>query len=108
MKKLLYGLSLYLLLLFPPVVSLLETYMVSHMMIQMPLLIVSGILIGYYLIEKYPTAFKKWNGSGIPGITLVYIVTMYWMLPRAMDEALLFQTVQLFKFISLPFLVGIP
>jgi hypothetical protein len=32
----------------------------------------------------------------------------YWLLPRTMDEALTLQSVEVFKFISLPFLAGIP
>lgn len=108
MKRLLYGIILYIILLTPPVITLLESMMVTHMLVQMPLLILAGLLMGDYIIKRFPSFFKKWNGSGIPGITLVYIVTMYWMVPRAMDEALLLQTVELFKFLSFPFLVGIP
>lgn len=32
---------------------------------------------------------------------------VYWMLPRTMDETLTSQTVEVFKFISLPFLAGV-
>jgi hypothetical protein len=39
---------------------------------------------------------------------LFIIISLYWMLPRAMDEALNSQSMQLFKFFSLPFLAGIP
>lgn len=108
MKRLIYGVTLYVILLLPPVISLLESIMVAHMLIQMPLLIVVGWLIGDYLMNQHPVFFQKWNENGIPGIMLVYIVTMYWMIPRAMDEALTLQLVEIFKFTSLPLLVGIP
>lgn len=107
-KRLVYGIILYLILLLPPVISFLENHMVTHMLLQMPLLIVVGVLIGDYVIKRFPSFFNRWNGSGIPGITLVFLVTMYWMLPRAMDEALALQTVEIFKYVSFPFLVGVP
>jgi hypothetical protein len=44
----------------------------------------------------------------VPGITLFVIIMVYWMLPRTMDEALTTQTVEVFKFISLPLFAGIP
>ena len=108
MRNLIYGLILYIILLLPPVTSFLESIMITHMLVQMPLLIVAGLFIGDFLTRKFPTFFNTYNGSGIPGIVLVYIVTMYWMIPRAMDEALLLQTVEIFKYISFPFLVGVP
>jgi len=36
------------------------------------------------------------------------IIIIYWTIPRTMDEALTLQSVEIFKFISLPFLAGIP
>src|SRR5699024_1844432 len=86
----------------------LEAYMITHMLLQMPILIGAGLLMGDALMKKYPDFFEKWDGSGIPGILLVYLITMYWMIPRAMDEALLLPLVEVFKYISLPFLVGLP
>ncbi|MCF3944353.1 hypothetical protein [Oceanobacillus alkalisoli] len=36
------------------------------------------------------------------------IIAIYWMIPRTMDEALTIPAVEIFKFISLPFLAGVP
>src|SRR5699024_4542205 len=33
---------------------------------------------------------------------------MYWMIPRAMDEALSIPLVEMFKYVGLPLLVGVP
>src|SRR5690625_196561 len=107
MKKLISGVLLFLLLAMPPVRLLLESYMLLHMLVQLPLLIISGMLIGDYLVKRFPGFFDKYDHNGIPGILLVYLVTMYWMIPRAMDEALLLPAVEIFKYISLPFLAGI-
>ncbi len=82
--------------------------MIIHMHMQMPLLVVTGFLMAKFLQQKFPRFFDKWNGNGVPGILLFSIIWLYWMMPRTMDEALTVQHVELFKFISLPFLAGIP
>lgn len=107
MKRLFGGMLLYVILFLPPVIELLESWMFTHMLVQIPLLIIVGLLFGKYVKHKSGQFFHKWNEHGIPGILLVYFVTMYWMIPRAMDEAIVLPYVELFKFISLPFLVGI-
>src|SRR5690625_2494650 len=82
--------------------------MILHMLVQIPLLIVSGWLIGNYVIARYARFFIKWNKNGVPGIILFVIITTYWMIPRVMDETLTLPLIEVFKFVSLPFLAGIP
>ncbi|MBP1969012.1 hypothetical protein J2Z83_001115 [Virgibacillus natechei] len=108
MKQAIYGLLLYVFLMLPPVVTLLESIMSFHMHMQMPLLIIAGLLMTPFLQKKFPRLFEKWNQNGVPGILLFTIIMIYWMFPRTMDEALTIQAVQVFKFISLPFLAGVP
>ncbi|WP_188455256.1 hypothetical protein [Virgibacillus oceani] len=108
MKQFLYGLVLYLFLLLPPVAALLESIMIIHMHMQMPLLILSGFLMARLIQLKFPDFFRKWNSNGVPGIMLFSIILVYWMIPRTMDEALTIEASELFKFISLPFLAGVP
>ena len=103
-----YGLLLYIFLMLPPVANLVESIMITHMHMQMPLLVISGFLMGGILLKRYPRFFGKWNDNGIPGITLFLIIIIYWTIPRTMDEALTLQSIQAWKFISLPFLAGIP
>lgn len=104
----LYGLLFYIALLLPPVAHLLESIMILHMHMQMPMLVISGFLMAIFFQEKFPRFFEKWNRNGVPGILLFSIIMIYWMLPRTMDEALTIKSVELFKFISIPFLAGIP
>jgi hypothetical protein len=106
MRQLYMGVFLYILLLIPPIRSFMESVMVLHMLIQLPMLIVVGYLLGDLLMRKVPHVFSKGNENGVPGIILIFSITMYWMLPRALDEALTFPIHEVFKFISLP-LVGI-
>lgn len=108
MKQAIYGLILYIFLMLPPVIALSESIMVVHMHMQMPLLVIVGMLFTPYLKKKFPRFFEKWNSNGVPGIVLFMIIMLYWMIPRTMDEALIIPLVEIFKFISLPFLAGIP
>ncbi|MGY0692824.1 hypothetical protein ACW2QC_08540 [Virgibacillus sp. FSP13] len=108
MKQSMYGLLLYVFLILPPVANLLESIMIVHMHMQMPLLVTSGFLMARFFQLKFPHFFAKWNSNGVPGMLLFIIIWGYWMIPRSMDEAIAVQAVELFKFISLPFMAGVP
>lgn len=108
MKQAVYGLILYVFLMLPPVVTLSESIMSIHMHIQMPLLGAAGMLMTPFLQKHFSCFFKTWNKDGIPGIILFLIIVLYWLLPRTMDEALTMPVVEVFKFISWPFLIGVP
>ena len=103
-----YGIILYALLIIPPVRNAMESVMIVHMLVQIPLLIFSGWLMADKFQDKFQRFFAKWNGNGIAGILLVIVMTTFWMIPRMLDEALAVWYFELFKFISLPFLAGIP
>ncbi|TDK59117.1 hypothetical protein E2K98_20670 [Bacillus salipaludis] len=107
MKQFIYGLLLYITLMIPPVAHFLESIMIVHMHMQMPLLVFSGFLMARLFQIKFPRFFEKWNGNGIPGIMLFLIVAVYWTIPKTMDETLTIQSAEIFKFISLPFIGGI-
>nr|WP_180316795.1 hypothetical protein [Cytobacillus eiseniae] len=102
------GLLLLVFLIIPPVANLMESVMIIHMHMQMPLLIIAGFLMGKFFQMRFPRFFEKWNNNGIPGVLLFIIIMAYWMLPRTMDEALNLTSIEIFKFISLPFLAGVP
>src|SRR5699024_2085452 len=108
MKAFIYGLIIYIFLALPPVVELTESIMAIHMHVQMPFLAVTGMLMTPFLQKKFPKFFKQWNKDGIAGIILALLVISYWLIPRAMDDALMSLPVEIFKFISWPFLVGLP
>ena len=108
MKQSIYGFVLFVFLILPPVANLLESIMIIHMHMQMPLLVIAGFLMAKFFQTRFPHFFEKWNHNGVPGIILFVIIWVYWMIPRTMDEALTVQSVELFKFFSLPFLAGIP
>lgn len=102
MKQTIFGIVLYILLWVPPIISLVESIMILHMLVQIPLLMIAGWLVGQFVIDKYRSFFTKWNEDGMPGVLIFVFLTMYWMLPRAMDEALGIWYIELFKFVGLP------
>ncbi len=106
MKSFFYGSLLFIFLALPPVAELFELVMIVHMHMQMPLLIIAGMLMAP-LFQK-ASFLKKWNENGQPGILLFILIFSYWLLPRTMDESLSSMWMEGFKFISLPFLAGIP
>lgn len=108
MKQSAYGIILFAFLALPPVARFLESVMIMHMHMQMPLLVLAGFMIARYFQLRSPRFFEKWNGNGMPGIVLFAIIILYWNLPRAMDESLESVGTELFKFISLPLLAGVP
>ena len=99
--------GLWLLLWLPPVRSALESDMALHMAVQMPLLIALGVLVAAASrFEPRWLAAADW--LGIPGIVAVVLGTSFWMLPRALDQAIADWRVDLVKFLTLPLLVGMP
>ncbi|RSD24846.1 hypothetical protein [Mesobacillus subterraneus] len=108
MNQFLFGLVLLIGLMLPPVARLMESVMIIHMHMQMPMLVIAGFFMAHLFLQRYPQFFNKYNQNGVPGILLFTIIMAYWLLPRTMDEALTIETVEIFKFVSLPFLAGVP
>lgn len=102
------GILLYLLLVLPPVRIGLESVMAGHMLVQIPSLVICGYLVGLAFSVKYESFLQKYNAGGVPGIILVISILLFWMLPRSLDAALNDWYFEIFKFISLPILAGIP
>jgi hypothetical protein len=92
----------------PVVRGALERDMAVHMAVQMPLLIALGVLFGAAARRHEPRWLAAADWLGIPGIVAVVLATSFWMLPRAMDQAISNPFVDLAKFLSLPLLVGVP
>jgi hypothetical protein len=70
MKQYTYGLLLFVILMLPPIANLLESIMIIHMHMQMPLIVFSGFLMVRFFQVRFPDFFEKWNHNGVPGITL--------------------------------------
>lgn len=108
MKQFLYGLFIFIVLTLPPVANLLESIMIVHMHMQMPLIVFSGFLMAKLFQIRFPQFFEKWNRNGVPGILLFIVILVYWTIPKTMDETLTIPSMEIFKFISLSLLAGVP
>lgn len=86
----------------PPSRTALESSMATHMLVQFPLLAISGVLLGLAVPPRVQRVVLPYNGGGVPGLLLFVFVSSYWMLPRALDGALASPIMELAKFFSLP------
>jgi hypothetical protein len=100
--------ALYLLLATPAARTLLEATMSTHMLIQIPLLVVVGILAGCLLPERCQGSLLAVAGGAIPCVVMAIFASSYWMLPRALDAAQANPLTEAAKFITLPALAGLP
>ncbi len=100
--------ALYLLLATPPARAWLEATMSAHMLVQIPLLAALGFVACRLLPDRTQDALLDRAGGVVPCVLLATFASSYWMLPRALDEALASGAVEAAKFISLPVLVGLP
>ncbi|ODV42121.1 hypothetical protein AWV79_29810 [Cupriavidus sp. UYMMa02A] len=66
----------------------LEASMARHMAVELPLLLVLGIAAAA-LARRDTQAFRGWNRRGLPGLLAATAITGYWMLPVALDLAVL-------------------
>lgn len=79
----------------------LESDMARHMLLQFPLL----LIVGAGFANTLPTTWRKvvatFNAHGANGLLLASLVLGFWMLPRALDDAVLSPPVALAKYASL-------
>jgi hypothetical protein len=80
----------------------LEASLVCHVLAQMPLLALSGWLVGTAFAPRLDTIVGRWNRGGIAGLTLVIFTILFWMLPRSIDRAVQDGGYELLKLMWLP------
>lgn len=66
----------------------LEASMFRHMAIELPLLLALG-MIAAALTGRNTRAFDNWNRRGLPALVAATAIASYWMLPVALDLAVL-------------------
>jgi len=86
----------------------LERVMIGHMLIQIPLLAITGVLMVQALPASVTTRIARWNGGGVSGTLLAIVASSWWMVPRALDWAIASPGMEAAKFVTLPLLVGVP
>jgi hypothetical protein len=99
------GLTLYVLgsaLSVPPWRSLIEQSMVWHMVVQMPMLVAGGwLLAGSGSKGLGMQRVADWNQYGLTGFIASQLIVAYWMLPLAIDRAVVLPQADALKLVSL-------
>src|SRR5699024_11227427 len=99
MKQAVYGSFLLIFLMLPPVTHLAESIMSIHMHMQMPLIAIGGMLLTPFLQKKFTSFFEKYNENGIPGIILFFIIMLYCIISKSMNDVLYSGYAEAFMFI---------
>lgn len=81
------ALALPVLLLTPPARHALETRMSLHMLVQLPLLLACGAVLGAALPARARAALAPWNLHGLTGLLAFALLTALLMVPRLLDLA---------------------
>ena len=79
------GVLLALLVMLPPTGPWLEARMWTHMLLQMPLLLLCGALAAPVLPRSQRA--RRCNGAGVPALLAASLVLAFWMVPIAVDHA---------------------
>lgn len=86
----------------PPWRRLIEQSMLWHMAVQMPLLVIGGWLLARAASRHLPqTRWTDWNRYGLTGFITSQVLLAYWMLPLAIDRAVVLPHADVLKLASL-------
>lgn len=77
-----------------------QAAMARHMLLQMPALACAGWLLHASITENQQARFAVWNQQGILGFVFLQGVALFWMVPRALDLALVSAPMAGFKIIT--------
>ncbi len=92
----------------PPVSIWLKSTMLSHMLIQLSLLVLIGVAIGQQVNKIYPCLLYQTKVLRVSLLVLSIATMMIWMIPRLLDLAVENIWVDVLKILSLPLLAGLP
>ena len=93
-------LSLYLITV-SPISTILESTMVGHVLLQLPLLVTIGLFAADVVTAKLKNMIILINAGGIFGCISITFIFLVWMIPRWLDASLVYETVALAKYASL-------
>jgi hypothetical protein len=86
----------------PPLRSVIEQSMAWHMVFQMPLLVLAGALTCLALSPRFGSRrLNNVNHFGLTGFMTAQIIIAYWMLPTAIDRAVVQPPFDAIKLVTL-------
>ena len=93
---------------FSPIRILLESSILSHALIEYPLYISIGLILGKQLSYSTQKRLNQYNAGGIAGILIAGFNLAFWMIPQWMDASINNLTIASAKALSLSLFVGLP
>ena len=91
----------------PPLRRVIEQSMAWHMVVQMPLLVLGGWLAVRALSPYFSfPRLVSFNQLGLTGFMAAQVIVAYWMLPSAIDRAVVLPSADAFKLLTL-FIAGL-
>ncbi|MDB6002626.1 MAG: putative cytochrome oxidase associated rane protein [Rhizobacter sp.] len=78
-----------------------EQTMARHMGLELPALFILGGCAAAHAGERLSRALSTWNRHGVPGLLFALCATSFWMVPAALDSAVLQGGVGLAKVASM-------
>ena len=86
----------------PPLRPLIEQSMAWHMLVQMPLLALGGWLVAGQDWSWKPLArLERFNRYGLTGFIVTTLIAGYWMIPSAIDRAVVMPEADAAKIVTL-------
>jgi hypothetical protein len=85
----------------PPLGTVLEAGMATHMLLQYPALLLAGALVACGLPRRWREGLDAWNVLGVSGLLFVALALAVLMIPRVLDLALTDWGVEFLKIASL-------
>ncbi len=92
----------------PPVARPLEASMAGHMAVQIPLLVLCGVIAFAAVPAAARRRLAAWDPRGLAGLGVALTAMAFWMLPRSLDAALTEPHMEIAKFVTVPLLWGLP
>ena len=71
----------------PPLSTLLTRFMLTQMLVQIPLIFLAAASLSVHIRLPTETRWMQWNAQGAPGLLFSAIVLAFWMTPIALDGA---------------------
>lgn len=98
---LLFGITL------PGIGSWLERGMISHLLIQLPLIVYIGLCLADQMPVRWINAINRYNAGGVTGFFVMSATGLFWMIPSALDQSVNDPSFQLAKVVTLLFGIGV-
>jgi len=92
----------------PPLSQWWESSLLRHMLGQIPVLILSGVLLGSLSAQRSPSKLRPKQSEAVAAVIMAVFCLMFWMLPRWLDAAVTDPRVDAVKIGSLVLLAGFP